>query len=240
MDGVVYACDIGSIKRDNFAWSRVVSLETQPVASRDIDRLLDRIAVDVRSGASIALGFEAPLFIPVPLHSDDLNAGRTGEANRSMFAPTGACVTTPAIHEAAWILRGLRDRTGTTLDFTVDWRQPWRSSSGAARLLVWEAFVSSSAHGDTHERDAATAARYFLEHEHHLANVNAVTCEQPFSLIHCAAMFAGWSDNVGGLHDDCLVLRAQVPYDGPIDGARQSTGNDNPDSRIRRKCSARV
>jgi hypothetical protein len=216
MDGVVYACDIGSVKQNRFAWSRVVSLKAKPIASRNIDGLLDQIEHDVRSGASIALGFEAPLFMPVPLRSKDLNSGRIGEANRSMFAPVGAFVTTLAIHEAAWILRGLRDRIGATIDFTVDWQRPWRSGKGKAKLLVWEAFVSSLAHGDTHERDAVTAARYFVQCEHRFAEVNSVTCEQPFSLIHCAAIFAGWSADVAGLHSDCLVLKPQTAYDGSI------------------------
>ena len=86
-------------------------------------------------------------------------------------------------------------------------------------LLVWEAFVSSSAHSDTHERDATTAARYFIEHEHRFAEVNAVTCETPLSLVHCAAMFAGWSNDVNALHGDCLVLKPAVAYNGPIDPA---------------------
>lgn len=219
MDGVVYACDIGSVKSGSFAWSRAVSLEAAPIASSDIDELLVQIVRDARAGGSVALGFEAPLFMPVPRYSENLNSRRTQEGNRSMFAPVGASVTTLALHEAAWILRGLREQIGAILEYTVDWRQPWRSSNGTARLLVWEAFVSSSAHGDTHERDAATAARCFLDCEHRFAEMKAVTCEQPFSLIHCVAMYAGWSDDVVGLHSDCLVLKPEVPYDGPIDPA---------------------
>ncbi len=71
MGGVVYARGIGSVKSGSFAWSRVVSLKAKPMASRNVDGLLDRIEDDVRSGASIALGFEAPLFMPVPLCSSE-------------------------------------------------------------------------------------------------------------------------------------------------------------------------
>lgn len=219
MDGVVYACDIGSVKSGSFAWSRATSHQDTPTASSDIDELLIQIVRDARSGASVALGFEAPLFMPIPLLSSALSSGRNGESSRSMFAPAGASVTTLALHEVAWILRSLQQQIGSILGFTIDWRKPWRSSSGAAKLLVWEAFVSSSAHSDTHERDAITAARHFIDYEHHFAEVNAVTCENPLSLVHCAAMFAGWSRDINALHGDCLVLKPAVAYDGPIDPA---------------------
>lgn len=78
--------------------------------------------------------------------------------------------------------------------------------------------MSAGAH-DTHERDAATAARYFLENENRLTDLSKVTCDQPLSLIHCAAMFAGWSSDIAGLHGKCLVLRPERPYEGPIDPA---------------------
>jgi hypothetical protein len=216
MNHAVYACDVGSVKSKTFAWSRVASLREPPIASPDIDELLVRLERDARSGASVALGFEAPLFMPVPSLSEDLSSGRSGEESRSMFAPAGLAVTTLGLHEAAWILRQLYQKIGSFVEYTVDWQQDWRSSNPPTKLLVWEAFVSEAAHSDTHERDAATAARYFLENENQLAEKNAVTCQQPLSLVHCAAMFAGWSNDVAGLHGKCLVLRPKHPYEGRV------------------------
>ena len=67
-----------------------------------------------------------------------------------MFAPAGLAVTTLGLHEAAWILRGLHQRSGSLVEYTVDWQQDWRSPDQRAKLLVWEAFVSAAAHGDSH------------------------------------------------------------------------------------------
>ncbi len=117
MNHAVYACDIGSVKSDNFAWSRVESLQDPPIASGDIDELLVHLVCDAQSGASVALGFEAPLFMPVPSRSGDLSSGRPGEKNRSMFAPAGLAVTTLGLHEAAWILRGLRQKIGSLVEY---------------------------------------------------------------------------------------------------------------------------
>lgn len=66
MNAIAYACDIGSVKSGAFAWARNSSAETTPTASQDIDRLIEYIVEDAKEGKTIALGFEAPLFMPVP------------------------------------------------------------------------------------------------------------------------------------------------------------------------------
>lgn len=216
MDGVVYACDIGSVKprTQSFAWSRNVSLADAPSASKNIDELITSIVADAKNGASISLGLEAPLFLPVPVASCKLNSGRNGEKDRSMFAQAGAVVTTIAIQQASWILKRLRERLADRLHFTTDWKSGWRTRP--QKLLLWEAFVSSTAHSDTHERDATTAVQSFLENEHDFAKANAVTCESPLSLISVAALWSGWLQDASRLHGDCLVLRPSKPYSGPI------------------------
>lgn len=185
-----------------------------PFASPDIDGLISSIVRDAKSGASISLGFEAPLFIPIPDSSSELNTGRTGDTNRSVFAPVGAAVATIGIHESAWILKRLRTSLPKEFTLSMDWHTPWRSQPH--KLFVWEAFISSTAHSDTHERDAVTAVQYFLENDSSLDSVNAVTCNSPLSLIATAALWSGWLSDVGSLHSTCLVLRPQEPYGGPI------------------------
>ena len=214
MDGIVYACDIGSVKSGTFAWARNTSMNNTPIASPDIDGLISSIVRDATSGASISLGFEAPLFLPVPDSSAELNSGRTGESDRSMFAPAGAAVTTISVHESAWILKRLRALLPAKVPLSMDGHATWRSQP--QKLFVWEAFVSSTAHSDTHERDAATAVQYFLDNENDLDSVNAVTCNNPLSLIAAAALWSGWLSDIGSLHSSCLVLRPNAPYRGPI------------------------
>ena len=217
MNRIVYACDIGSVKSGTFAWARNASLQNTPTASNDIDDLIANIVRDSRSGLAISLGFEAPLFLPIPDDSTNLNSGRTGESSRSMFAPVGAAVTTIAVHESAWILRRLRASLPAKMQLSMDWRPAWHSPP--QKLFVWEAFVSSTAHSDTHERDAATAVQYFLDNENDLDSVNAVTCDNPLSLIAAAALWSNWLSDHRDLHSTCLVLRPLEPYGGPIDPA---------------------
>ena len=101
---VIYACDVGSVRAESFAWARVLPGNSNPTASFDIDGLITSLRQDAESGMSIALGFESPIFMPIPESSEKLNKGRNSEGNRSMFASAGVYVTTLGIHESAWIL----------------------------------------------------------------------------------------------------------------------------------------
>jgi len=83
-------------------------------------------------------------------------------------------------------------------------------------LFFWEAFVSGTAHSDSGVRDAATAARYFLENENNLQRVNAISAEDPLSLIGAAAIWSGWVNNPSYLHKPVLVLKPNEPFDGRI------------------------
>lgn len=212
MNRVIYACDIGSIQAGSFAWARVIPGQGDPpCASRDIDSLVTRLREDANSGKSISLGFESPLFMPIPVDSGNLNQGRQGEGNRAMFAPAGASVTTLGLHEAAWIMRAIRAECAQ-LQYTLDWTLWPRDKT----LLVWEAFVSGVAHGASHEQDAVSAAIFFRDNEENLNGVNAVTAVEPLCLVHAVALWAGWAEDVTGLHRSCLVLKPERPYNGQI------------------------
>jgi hypothetical protein len=226
MKAIAYACDIGSIKAGSFAWARNGSSGETPTSSLAIDELIVSIERDVTEGMTIAIGFEAPLFMPVPDLSSNLNSGRNNESSRSMFAPAGATVTTIAIQQTAWILKHLHRKVGERLTLTMDWQTNWRTR--AAHLFLWEAFVSSTAHSKPehggHERDAATALQYFLHNDQDLNAVNAVTCDNPMSLIAASALWCGWLTDIQSLKSSCLVLRPTEPYSGPI--KRMNRGND--------------
>lgn len=202
-----------------FAWARVEPGSGSPIASVSVDDLVTQLRKDGSTdGISIALGFESPLFLPVPADSGSLSRGRCGEGNRSMFAPAGAAVTTLGVHEAAWILRAIHDHLRPVLEYSLDWGA-WPPQDETRRLLLWEAFISGAAHGDTHERDAATAADFFRANEHNLNRMNAVRTDQPLSLVHAAALWAGWANDLERLHQPCLVLKPEKLYEGSIDPA---------------------
>jgi hypothetical protein len=212
---MIYAVDIGSTlprpKGSSFAWAMLRTREGIPEASTDPRALVDSLAADLRAGRSVALGLEAPLFIPVPEDVSRLSRARTGESNRSWSAPAGGYVATLAAHQAAWLLRELWTACGSICELTVDpyrWTHP---PNEVPLLFVWEAFVSGPAHMD-HSRDAVTAVMYFLKQKEKLHT--AVTAENPLSLFGTAVLWSGWSNDLTWLHQPLLVLRPPAPWNG--------------------------
>ena len=160
----IYACDVGSTLSTvpKFAWTRILpERSTEVIGSSDIRVLASFLEDDLRGGRSVALGFEAPLFMPVPDRAEDLGRGRAGEGSRSMFAPAGSAVATLGLHQAAHILRRLFLSCGEECTFTLDWAErPPRGSQVV--LLCWEAFVSQAAHSTStthaHLQDATSSS----------------------------------------------------------------------------------
>jgi hypothetical protein len=181
-----------------------------------IDKLVKQLESDTQQGCSISLGFEAPLFIPVPEDWKALGEARKGDDNRSWSAQSGAYVATLGIHQSAWILKRLHESSSGKYDFTLDWRR-WPPSSHKPILFCWEAFVSGDAKGEKdgneHKRDAATAANYFHEYETNLQDIAPVFAKNPLSLIGSAALWCGWaSDPKSILHEPTLVIKPKKPF----------------------------
>lgn len=175
---------------------------------------------DLEVGYSIALGFEAPLFIPVPESANDLSRGREGEGNRSFAAPAGGYVTTLGMHQAAWVLDKIHSSCGDTCRFTLN-PQDWKPNTPEQVLFCWEAFVAETAHSNSkqeHLEDAATAAMKFLDKEKDITTENAVTIERPFSLIRAVALWSGWTKDLQVLrHSQTLIIKPTEPYKGSIE-----------------------
>ena len=217
MSQVIYACDIGSVKSGAFAWARITPDEQKPETSREIEELLPRIEADARQGRHIALGFESPLFMPIPENSSDLSQGRENEGARSMFAPAGGYVTTLGLHEMAWILGKLQERCGHLLTYTLE-SSEWQSSQPTPVLFLWEAFVSEGAHGETHEQDAISAAEEFRKvfqkvpaTEVPASKVKSRDAQATLSLAHVAALWSGWATDHDRLTCEALVIKPEKP-----------------------------
>ncbi len=212
----VYACDVGGTRSGKFAWARVEPETGSGVTgSSDIRVLTAALERDLKQDYSIALGFEAPLYIPVPESSDDLSRGCTGEGSRAWAAPAGSTVAMLGVHQSAWLLRTIFRSCGRCA-LTLDW-EAWPPTASEPVLFCWEAFVSAGAHGTSHVQDAATAAMEFLRYEYALAAANAVTASRPLSLIGAVALWSGWTSSLDVLHEPTLVIKPKEPYRGPID-----------------------
>lgn len=219
---VVYACDVGSTRSGAFGWVRQERRGSMPWGGGAIARLLDSLQADLRDGRSVVLGLEAPLFLPVPRSHEELSRGRRVDRDRSAFAPAGGYVATLALHQAAFLLRRLREvpaRHGYTT-----YPAAWRRSEGEPVLFLWEAFVAGPAHADrddprAHLLDAATAASAFWSW-----TAGERPADDPgepgncLSLIGAAALWAGWTSDPAALHGACLVVRpdASERYRGEV------------------------
>lgn len=205
---VIYACDVGSCRRGNFAWARIEPEQSaRPNSSADIEQLVLSVRKDLTDGLNIALGFEAPLFVPVPENPNDIGLARAGEGNRPFSAGAGASAALVGLQQAAWVMSRLRGDIGK-YTVTTDWRA-WPHSSST--ILLWEAFVSGNAKGECHADDAITAALEFHRREASLRS--DVTCERPLSLVGAAALWSGLSDDLTILRRSVLVLRPAKRYE---------------------------
>jgi|SRR5215213_5402718 len=216
----IYVADVGSTLNDAFGWAGTKPGSPEVWGSRSIEALVVAMAADLRKGVSVALGLEAPLFLPIPEDARNLSRGRDGDKDRSCLAPAGGYVAALSLHQVAWILQELRKSCGSICFFSVD-PSNWYPREGPPVLFCWEAFVSKEAHApeghlNGHVADAATAARFFAEHEERLKEVSAVTAESPLSLIGAVALWSGWSTDLALLATPTVVLRPAVPYEGPI------------------------
>jgi len=215
----IYACDIGSCRRGHFAWARI-GPNGDSKSSTDIEGLVSSLQEDLERRISISLGFEAPLFIPVPDDPTEIAMARKGEGNRSFSAGAGASAALVGLQEIAWIMRRLKDHV-KYYRIVTDYRS-W--PSGSPTILLWEAFVSGSAKGLCHTDDAVTAAREFEQRETTLAS--DVSSENPLSLVGMAALWSGFSSDSSMLHQSTLVLKTTKEFVSEQAVAQQANAPD--------------
>src|SRR5215210_4351671 len=93
MDFAVYAVDVGSIPARRLGWPRAdfPGGRVDPDAHEtEIERLVTAVGEELAAGRPVALGFECPLYVPVPDEASSLGKARAGEANRSWSAAAGS------------------------------------------------------------------------------------------------------------------------------------------------------
>ena len=213
MEGlVIYCADIGSVQKNNFAWARLPYAKVEgfsPGGSRQsIQDLATAVAADLQRGSKVALGFECPLFVPLPDHPEKLTAARQGEGDRPWSAGAGASCLATGLTETVWILERIRARLTRTPPVYLDWRSFVEATEG---LFFWEAFVTQDSKLSSNEDDAETAVTYFESAMPKVDEHDAVRNDRVRSLIGAAILQAGWSTNLNLLAEPCLVLRPPAP-----------------------------
>ena len=218
-EGLAICCaDIGSIKKGNFGWA-VVHGDRQR-GGKEIGGLVDDIVGSLAAGIKVALGFECPLWVPVPDEPSGLTAGRAVDGNKPWSAGAGASALAAGLTETAWILRetrrGLEERGVPPPATYLDWEEFTRADAG---IFLWEAFVTGKAKGkgegaaeDQHVADALTACKAFAAS---LPNSAAESPCEPSdavrSLIGSAVLWSGWSEDLDVLHGRCVVVKPAGP-----------------------------
>jgi hypothetical protein len=206
----IYCADVGSIPNRRFGWACTDAAGGRIERHRggaEIGDLVEIVAADIADGRAVALGFECPLYVPVPKQPLRLGAAWIGEGNRSWSAGAGAGALATGAVQVAWILQELRQRAPAAQPF-LDWEAFTSAGHG---LFLWEAFVTDRAKAATHIDDATVAVTAFRDALPDLTAANAVSADRPLSLLGTALLWSGWCDDLALLHAPCLVIKVTPP-----------------------------
>lgn len=206
---IFHCADIGSVKNGNFGWARLSADDptAECTTGRDIRDFVDSISADLEAGNRVALGFECPLFVPIPDDPARLTSARPGEGSRPWSAGAGAGALATGLTEVSWILEQVGRKVRNRPAVFVDWPAFQEATEG---LFIWEAFVTQDAKSATHCRDAELAVRIFASALPEVDRHNAVVCEGTVrSLFGAALLQTGWATDLAWLGRSCIVLRAK-------------------------------
>ena len=219
---VLHCADIGSVARGNFGWARLAADDPGESCStgNDISLFADNIAADLDAGHRVAVGFECPLFVPVPNEPKKLTSARPGENDRAWSAGAGAGSLATGLTETVWILDRIRQRVRVPHAAHTRW-QPFQ----AGGLFLWEAFVTKEAKADTHPGDAELAVLSFRDSLPDPDAQNAIVpAGRVRSLIGAAVLQAGWASELAWLATPCIVIRVRPRAPDVAPGAAPDRG----------------
>lgn len=175
--------DVGAPQ--NIGWA--IKFRGQDETDKNLDDFIGRYRELVTHHPG-ALGFEAPLFVPVNRQLAKITSQRSGENGRPWSAGAGATVTTIGLAVMSHVFEGLRNDLEDS-SFTLGWHN-WAPENS---ILVFEAFVSGVAHADKeeHHLDALKAADVFSSAYTNLSAANAVQEAHVLSLAGACMLRAG-------------------------------------------------
>lgn len=197
---LIAAVDIGSPRAGRLGWATL----PDGVTGRSIGQLVEAIAEGLKQGP-VALGFEAPLWVPARADEMTVTGARVGEKSRAWSAGAGSGALATGLAVIPHFLSRLR-QASPDATATMDWKRPPERSQ---EILLWEAFVSSSDKADSHEEDAMVAARGFARACGDLDAFQKLTSEPCLNLLGACLLRTGWTNDIAVLSSDLLVLRLQ-------------------------------
>jgi len=206
----VAVIDIGKPGK-NLGWAIVGS---KPASGTDLDEAIAEITDRIARGP-VAIGFEAPMFVPMRRAASDLTKARSGECvggvNRPYSASAGSTVLVIATVVVPYVLSALRAASPTCIA-TMDHRSFFSAPSG---VLFFEAFVTNQkkSHDARHIEDAALAAEYLLQLFERRSHLQSAVCEpECLNLLGAMMLRTGWTSDLGVLDAECLVVRPPVGW----------------------------
>lgn len=226
----IFCADIGSVrnpKNSKFGWA-----SSQGESGRCPDTLVRAVVKALKVGPA-SLGFECPMWIPVPAVQATLGACRPGEkgegqSSRPWNAGAGAAVLATGLTQAFYILDQICMECTQDNQLMLKTRilqetnlHEWRSCSSVGTLFLWEAFVSNKAPQSSddktrHIEDARLGAIALFD----VFNGSEVgfTCttkpelnERCFSIAGAACLHSGVASDLDLLYAAPLVVRVSSP-----------------------------
>jgi hypothetical protein len=197
--------DIGKPGK-NLGWA----IDEPDEDGRDLNDCIKTLIVSLREGP-VALGFEAPQFVPIRDDPLKLTAARKGEFGpglrpRPFSAGAGASVLVTSLVIVPYVLNRLREALPRA-SATFDWQRPLTE---LGQLLLFEAFVTDQRKTATtrHIEDARLAIADFRRGIVSPETFkSSVTSDEGMNLLGAALLRTGWSSDVALLSTSCLVVR---------------------------------
>ncbi len=169
----------------------------------------------------MSLGFECPLYVPVPEPCEKLGCGREVDGNRPFSAGAGAASLVTGLVQLCWVLRDVRRQVREIIRPTLCYEE---FDSGEANFFLWEAFVSGTAKKESHLADARAALEAYQRRcgqpDSMPDSLEAPSGEAPSggapsshrtcSLMGAALLWAGLTDDPAILHRPCCVVKAAI------------------------------
>jgi hypothetical protein len=209
MDMVVAVVDVG--KLSNVGWWRIAENQ-QSGGGTDLDVLVAALVDDLESGHRVALGFEAPLFIPRPSTAAGLGKSRRGEGRFPWCVRAGATALAFGIQQASYVMDQLARGLGQPISAGLDVAQ---FLHGGLDLVLWEAFVSLESKDpiapDPHVADARAAAEEFQRRASTGGIESDIADTDVLNLVAAPLIASGLTTDVSLLGSACTVVKPP-PY----------------------------
>jgi hypothetical protein len=202
---VIAALDVGAVR--NVGWWR--RSDDSESGGTDLNDLCHMVSDDLTADRQVALGFEAPCWIPRAIDIAGLGRARRGDGNRAWSAGAGPSVLATGLQQSTFVLDHIRSAAGR-ISVGLD---PLRWLHGDFQLLLWEAFVSAGAKdraaNNPHISDARAAVEAFRQRIAQESPVSDCEPDQVISLLGAALLVSGTTDDASVLHQAAFVVKVE-------------------------------